>query len=668
MTTRITSVYAHILSILFCLSSCNDFLDQDPLSAISPEKYLVEASQLEAYANGLYTILPSGVDFLIGDEHTDNMAALSFSNKFVPGEWRVSQNATALFDNIYNCNYFLENVLPRYEAGTLTGSVENIRHFIGEIYFFRAFEYFSKYQLYGDFPIVKQTLADDLEILTEASKRAPRNEVARFILSDLDKAIDFLKTGAGSTKTRISKETALLLKSRVGLYEGTFLKYFAGTAFVPNGMGWPGAEKGYHQNYAFPSGNLEAEINYFLDQAIDAAKQLADAITLTENTGKVQQSASEPANPYMDMYASINPSGYSEVLLWREYNRGVGAYHALGEYTQRGNRGRGTTRGMVQSFLMENGLPIYAPNSGYRGDDYIADVRASRDNRLVLFLKEPGQKNILWEDPSGTEAWPIEPEPNIIGTNGTDISRIYTTGYALRKWNPWDQEQLVSINGSGAYTGIIIFRGTEALLNYIEAYYERHGSLDGTAIQYWQNIRTRAKVDHDFNKTIAATVMTEEAPNDWGAYSAGKLIDATLYNIRRERRNEFIGEGRRWMDLQRWRSLDQLITSGYHIEGIKLWGPMQNWYKKADGSSALTYGLNLPGALVSPPERSEYLRPYEKSSQSLVLEGYRWTMAHYLNPLAIQDIMITSKDNNISTSPMYQNPGWPLVANEGAIN
>ena len=77
----------------------------------------------------------------------------------------------------------------------------------------------------------------------------------------------------------------------------------------------------------------------------------------------------------------------------------------------------------------------------------------------------------------------------------------------------------------------------------------------------------------------AATVMAKEAENDWGAYSAGNLIDATLYNIRRERRSELIAEGLRYMDLCRWRSMDQLMTTPYHIEGFHLWNtPMESWY------------------------------------------------------------------------------------------
>ena len=58
-------------------------------------------------------------------------------------------------------------------------------------------------------------------------------------------------------------------------------------------------------------------------------------------------------------------------------------------------------------------------------------------------------------------------------------------------------------------------------------------------------MRTRAGVSDDIQKTIDATDMNKEAQANWGAYSAGKLVDKTLYNIRRERCCEFMGEGYR---------------------------------------------------------------------------------------------------------------------------
>lgn len=660
------------IALLGLLSACNDYLDQTPPSQITPDMYLNEESQLASYANGLYVdILPSHGNWSYGtfgiDQHTDNMAYKTYDNKYIPGQWKTVQNEgggdndkTWFFKRIYSCNYFLDNVLPKLQSNAITGSKDNIEHYVGEIYFLRAYEYFKRYQMFGDFPILHHTLPDNMDALVEASKRSPRNEVARFIISDLDSAVMLMHANPDKNKTRISKEAALLLKSRVALFEGTWLKYFKNTAFVPNGPGWPGKDLPYNAGYTFPSGSIESEIDYFLTQAMDAAKKVADATPLVNNTGVVQQEASEPVNPYMDMFGDVDLSGYSEVLLWRPYSKGLGQTHCVVVAAQFGDYGVGVTRGMVDGFLMSDGLPIYASPT-YQGDETIARVRQDRDSRLSIFLKEPGQKNILFESTDGTHAVPVEPVPDILVSS---VEKTYTTGYALRKGNSFYQNQC----GNGAsYTGSITFRGVEAYLNYLEACYEKNGALDNTAQSYWRTIRQRAQVSTDFNRTIAATDMAREAANDWGAYSAGTLIDPTLYNIRRERRCELMAEGLRFMDLCRWRAMDQMITTPYHIEGIKLWGEMQNWYKNDDGTTRLVYGMDDPNSNVSEPTRSQYLRPYEISGRSVAKDGYRWAMAHYLKPLPVQQLLITANGGEASASPLYQNPYWPATANQGAL-
>lgn len=165
---------------------------------------------------------------------------------------------------------------------------------------------------------------DDKEILIEASKRMPRTEVARFIISDLDSAIMLMKPQSPDGKrNRLYKSVAQLFKSRVALYEGTWLKYFKGTAFVPNGPGWPGAEKEYNKGYQFQAGSIDEEINWFLDQAIEAADQVASQFTLTQNTGILPQGPGE-SNPFVEMYGAIDMSVYDEVLLWKAFDKGLG--------------------------------------------------------------------------------------------------------------------------------------------------------------------------------------------------------------------------------------------------------------------------------------------------------------------------------------------------------
>lgn len=649
---------------MLALNACNKtFLEREPLSDITPDNYLVEESQLAAYAIELYDSLAI-FDFFDNDMHTDVQAGRTYANRFVPGEWKVGQSeGDWSFTEIFQCNYFLQTVLPRFEAGEIAGNASTVGHYIGEMYFLRAWNYFQKLQSLGDFPIIKTTLPDQMDVLTEASKRMPQTEVARFILSDLDSAIMLMNdVSPDGQKNRLSKACAQLLKSRVALYEGTFLKYFNGTAFVPNGPEWPGKSKDYNASYSFQSGSIEGEIEFFLTEAMDAAKAVADAVPLVPNSMTARAETkneafalANEANPFAQMFSETDLSSYSEVLLWRDYDLGLGVMNSIPNRIQE-HHGWGYTRGYVDRFVMANGLPIYASGSGYAGDDYIENVRTDRDGRLWLFLAQPGQINILHPSPLGTHATPIVIVPDILNVLGNHDN---PTGYIARKGNVYDGAQ--HGNGRGD-VGSIVFRAAEAYLNYMEACYEKNGTLDGTAQLYWQQIRQRAGVDTDFQKTIDATDLTIEAENDWAVYSAGQLVDKVLYNIRRERSCEMMGEGLRYMDLRRWRAMDQLIGTPYHVEGFKLWGPMQDWYD----ADKLTYGIG-DRSTVSDPAVSPYLRVHQKTPTSLAYNGYRWTMAHYFSPVAIQHFLITSEGNDVNSSPIYQNPGWPTEASAGPI-
>lgn len=645
------------------MSSCsNDFLDKQPISTLTPESYLTQESDLASYNVNLfgdYQVFQTEGNPFSQDNATDVMASRGYDNKFVPGQYKVPQNGGEwYFNQIYQCNYFLKTVLPRFKANTITGNSELIKHDIGEMYLMRAMVYFRKLKFFGDFPIIKTTLSDDKVILTAATKRAPQNEVARFIISDLDSAILLMKaTAPDGSRNRLSQPCAQLLKSRVALYEATWLKYFKGTAFVPNGPNWPGASKDYNANYKFSGGSIDSEIDYFFTQAMNSAKIVADANyqSLVTNNMVIQQSTSDPVNPYFSMFSDIDLSKYSEVLFWRRYDLALSVTNNIAVEMGKGNGGRGFTRGLVESFVMANGLPIYAAGSGYAGDDSIQLVRKNRDARLQLFLKQPKQLNILYPSPLGDHSTPIEPYPDILNVLGNSD---YPTGYCNRKGLNYD----AALGGQGnGYQGEVVFRAAEALLNYMEACYEKTGTLDASADAYWKALRVRANVDPDYNKTIAATDLSKEAVTSWSVYSGGNMVDATLYNIRRERSCELVSEGFRDMDLRRWRSMDQMIATPYHIEGFKLWGPMKKWY----AAGTLTYNIG-DASTVSDPSISLYLRPYEKTTTSLAYGGYKWAMAHYLNPLPIQEFLITTDNNDVTKSPLYQNPGWPIIPNVGA--
>lgn len=656
--------FKHIINLaalasVFFVASCNKYLDRAPLSNITPGDYLNTEADLATYTLSQYSF-PShsgwGLGTFANDNHTDNQLNSSFANRWVPGEWKVpTSGGEYAFTAIRNINYFFEQVIPKWKENKISGNSANIEHYIGEAYFLRAYEYFSRTQALGDYPIVKTTMKDDLGQLVDASIRQPRNLVARFILSDLDSAITLLKTPSPNQQNRVSKNVALLFKSRVALFEATWLNYHKNTALVPGTANWPGKKS--HPNFSL---QIDNEIDFFLTQAMEAAEQVADVVPLVEN--KFENSYNSSANPYYNMFSDIDLNKYNEVLLWRSYSTALNVSHNVSNYMNGSGGNSGYSRGLVENFTMANGLPIYASGSGYKGDDSISTVKTNRDTRLQLFMKAPGE--LRFTDKNNTNGTPVlEGYPDITGLAETR----YVTGYALKKGMSYLSAQA---EGSAGTTGSIIFRGVEAYLNYIEASYLKNKTINAKAANYWRQIRSRAGINPDFEITISNTNMNEEAKRDLGAYSAGTILtDKVLYNIRRERRLELIAEGFRFADLKRWRSLDQLKSNPLILEGIKVWGPMEKWFVRE--GKTLLIEPNTPGKTANVSLRSEspYIRPYRinLNSNNLVLNGYRWTEAHYLSPIAFNHFSITSPDGTAQNSKLYQNPGWPIVADQGAI-
>lgn len=655
---RINIRYSVVLLLSATLfSACNDILEITPPSSITPENYLTEESQLDSYTIARYGSLPYSGGGVGLDNGTDNEAGMNYSANYTEGDKKVPErDGIWNFSEIYQLNYFLNKVVPLHKEGNISGNKENIDHYIGEAYFLRALQYFGKLVSAGDFPIIKTTLPDDYDALLASSKRMPRTEVARFILSDLDSAIILMKeTSPDGNRNRMYKDIAYLYKSRVALYEGTWLKYFKGTAFVPNGEGWPGSKKEYNAGYQFQAGSIDNEIKWFLEQAVNAADVVASKYGLTTNTGVIMQGPQD-SNPYVEMFSDVDMSKYPEILLWRDFDYGLGIVHNRPVDAGTTCTAIGLTRGLVQSYLMKDGLPYYA-SPLYKGDENTQTVVEDRDDRIRVFMKQPGMINIWLNVGQGTHGVVVEPNlPDI--TNGVYTLRN-NTGYLSRKYWQWDHALCNNVQGE---TGVQIFRSAEAYLNYIEAYYELHGSLDGKATDYWKALRRRANMEEDYNKTIAATDMEKEGELDWAAYSGGKLVDATLFNIRRERRNEFLSEGFRWNDLKRWRAMDQMITKKYHIEGFKLWNTDYVRQYEAAGYT-LIYDKD-PDSNVSSPQLSDYLRPYEIYQSNRAYTGYGWYMAHYLEPIAMQHFMATSSEG--TESPIYQNPYWSELANTSA--
>ncbi|WP_294313560.1 RagB/SusD family nutrient uptake outer membrane protein [Prevotella sp. F0091] len=672
-----------ILCLGMTVTSCNDFLDRPPLDQVPPTSYYLTADQLGTFPINYYTsIFPNNSGWWAGvatfDDGTDNQAARGGNTSmFLQDQWKVPTSGGIGMNNIRNVNKFINENEPKIAEGKVSGDANLINQYMGEAYFIRAMLYYDKLQAYGDFPIQLTELKVEDDLVTP-NKRQPRNLVARQILSDMDKAIEKLQVDFAK-KVRINKYAALAMKSRMALYEATFEKYHRGTGRVPGDANWPGKNKEWNKSFTI---NQDDEVNFFLDQAIDAAKKVCDAVPLKTKNSHVMNPSIVGLyngwNAYYDMFASPDLSKYPEVLLWRQFNSDINVAH-LTSNKLRGGAATGWTRGLVESFLMKNGLPIYAASSGYNGDTTIDMVKKDRDERLQLFLF--GESDILGIDqksidlvnekrPAGTA--PIDNiKFNVAGLFATDQACRDVTGYRQRKFYNYDPAMQLGQTFSDV-DGQIIIRVEEAMLNYIEASYLRKGSLDATATGYWTALRERAGITAPISTTIAATDMTKEAdvnrPSyDWAAFSAGKPVDATLYSIRRERRSEFAGEGLRNDDLIRWASLDQV--KNYQVEGINFWDQTyQNASFVNDKGVSLIIADGSAKATMSAKELTKYIRPYQiQKTNNILYNGYTFYQAHYLYPFSYQEMQLCSPDGTAENSNLYQNIYWPVEANGEAL-
>lgn len=650
---------------ILSFTSCNDFLDMEPLDAVTPQEYFTTTDHLAAYSISQYNSLFSvhsgyGAGTINNDANTDNFVSSGYSTEyFEKGQWRVpnTDSGNWTFSQIRYCNYFFENVLPKFEAGLISGDRTQNLHYIGEMYFIRGWVYFNLLKKYGDFPIVTEVLVDDQPTLTEKTVRQPRNLVARYIISQLDSAAMYMSEDISGNKTRLTKDCALLVKSRVALYEATFEKYHRGTGRVPGDNDWPG--KKIHPDF---STDIDGEINYFLEQAINAAEQVADKVTLTTNSGltnPANESAITGWNPYFEMFADEDMKGYSEVLFWKQYMNGSGVTitHGTPAYIYSGAN-NGMLKSFVDCFIMEDGLPYYK-SPDYKGDKTIMDVKENRDLRLQMFVL--GEKDMLPSSSTGDGMFTEFEQPNIISQETQTLDR---TGYRIRKCLTYDYKQIVS-GQTQSTTGCIIFRGVEAYLNYLEAYYLRYNKIDGKAATYWNAIRTRAGIKGSYQTTIDNTDMDKET--DLAAHPGTYEVDATLYNIRRERRCEFIGEGMRWDDLVRWRAWDGLLTKKFIPEGYNFWETAYLTYELPE-DMVLNDNPDDATANISSRELSKYIRPFSKvKANNQVYDGFTWAKANYLRPIPVNEMRLASPDNSVENSVIYQNPYWPTTIGGTAI-
>lgn len=216
------------------LGCSDDFLDKQPLDTINTNNYPQTADELTTLVNGayqplqrpkLYNMRMWTTDIFAGNSIVgagggdDGLETTQLSN-FVtstdnPGVldlWRGP------WPGILSSNIIIKT------APTLNISDDIKNRSLGEAYFLRAHYYFILVRFFGDVPMVTepQDVNGDLY-----PSRAPKSEIYKLIVSDLEKAIQLLptrQTYGDKDKGRASKGAAIGALANVNLTLGNWQK------------------------------------------------------------------------------------------------------------------------------------------------------------------------------------------------------------------------------------------------------------------------------------------------------------------------------------------------------------------------------------------------------------------------------------------------------------
>lgn len=477
MKLRLYKLSAISAGLIF-LTGCESALDRFPKDKLTPDTFFKTGTECELFTNDFYTMFPSASD--IYGESADIISKTNLIQEVLGNKQVPSTSSSWKWDKLRDINFFLEH------SGNCEVTADRLKY-EGVARFFRAYFYYEKVKRYGDVPWLDVALDSDDERLYMG--RAPRQEVVAHMLEDLDFAIANLS--ASRSLYTVTKWTALALKSRVTLFEGTFRKY--------HGIdGW--------------------------EELLRICAEASDEFIKSSGYSIYN----EGSTPYLSLFSSLNAIN-TEIVLARAYNSSIGLTHDVNGYLTSMSQGRpGILKDVADMYLLTDGTP-FTSRSGYETMT-LAQESQNRDKRFGQTMRAPGYKRI------GETA---ESAPNLAACE---------TGFQPVKY--LQAAQYDAYNTS--VIDIPLFRAAEVYLNYAEAKAELGTLTQGDIDMSIKPLRERAGVSNLSLSNANAHPDPYLMDDITGYQNVTGQNTGVILEIRRERTVELMMEGFRYWDIMRW--------------------------------------------------------------------------------------------------------------------
>ena len=580
-------------------SGCDKLLNTVPKDRLTPDTFFKTESEIRAFSIVFYEAFPSGELYVANDDHytQNNMSDEGMGSRIIPASgggwsWGALRNINTLLENLDHCQDAA--VRARYE---------------GLARFFRAYFYFNKVKRFGDVPWYDKTIGSaDTEQLKRP--RDSREFIMGKIVEDLDFAIDNLPSAKSAYE--VTKWTAMALKSRILLFEGTFRKYHQGDVFLKT---LPSDAKPY---------------TWYLEECAKVSAQLIQTGGYTLHTD------GGPTRSYYNLFHTMDATELmDEVILARNYNKTYGASHDSGNTMTSGSKGCPTmTKKLAASYLMTSGAR-FTDQPDWETMTFVQETQ-NRDPRMSQSIRTPGYKRM------GEDA-----------TTSPDF-KVTFSGYHPDKYlTTVDQD----VNNASDID-LIIFRLGEVMLNYAEAKAEA-GTLTQADLDLSVN-QLRKRVGMPSLNMADANADPDDflTDEDYGGYQSPVLLadanEGVILEIRRERAIELAQEGHRYYDIIRWKEGQVFMapfygmyfpsTGAFDVDGN---GTLDLEIIPADGSASSTAATKKKlGDEIYLSEGESGLVWLHKN----ILRNWNEDR-DYLYP-------IPTDDRNLTGGALTQNPGW----------
>lgn len=479
-----------IIASTFLLSSCMDeFLNVEPVSDLSTEKFWKTESDVRTELNSAYGYIQSTFNYgFISwfEGRTDNWAPSSNANNLgttfnMLTNQMGASNWTGWYSIINVANYGLHYIPQTNIADKTTKN-----HFIAEAYFLRAYAYFNIARIWGDAPLViKPTLtADDVEY--------PFKSAQSVILDQVHSDIDSALVKADITGTLTGARAVVKSKFSVGALYALATDYYMWMHEYQKAL------------------DYSKSINFFMNNTEIALNPIADYSKLFAPTDALSQTE----NIWVLNWDYVNQNNTVNQAVW-VFNGPIGSY----TYSSWFYTGVQTTYPTANlSSLNNKQVTGWAWDPYYKGDKrrgYTLDTLVAGTNVSNQYVITSAVSRVIWKSNSATKS---------VSANESKNFPIVLYRYAD-----------ILLLRAEAYNRLGDITKSVAELKKVR---DRAGLTNPAA-----KMTEYSKPEDIVNQTRADSSYVADGPNG--------MSNQLELDILKERSIELLAEGKRWFDLMR---------------------------------------------------------------------------------------------------------------------